>query len=295
MSVFDIDDVIIWHRCCVCLFVIFFLFCQSAAKNVRKCMHDAYVNFVVVVAEVVVKAYATEISSIDEAKLPRQRRISRIWLVYIRKSRRTALASRLLMQFCTIFSKTATWNFSRSDSFSWNLSTYVSPANSSEVLSCLDYSLVVLWRETGKVTLSALDVQRFEVLMMLKNCFPCTVYFPHLVRGYSQMRFRKMVLNEWNIENTWVVRRERRTLIGRRQFRRLVCSLQSQLELTSDNLAAPMNNSQVEFLWKRRHCVLLRLSPASVKTFTQAALCFFVCFLGKEVDFGTVAETHKKP
>ena len=96
MSVFDIVVAF------VCLI---FFFCQSAAKNVLKCMHDAYVNFVVVDAEIVIKAYATGISSIDEAKLPRQRRISRIWLVYMRKSRPTALAARLLMQFCTISAK----------------------------------------------------------------------------------------------------------------------------------------------------------------------------------------------
>lgn len=142
----------------VCLwFFVFFFFCFV---RVPQKMYLS-VSFVLVVDEVVVKAYAIEISSIVEAKLPRYRRVSRIWFMYMRKSRRAALAARLLMQFCTILCQTTTWDFSRSDSFSWNLSTDVSEANSSAVLSCLDYAMVVLWREIGKVTLRALDVQKF--------------------------------------------------------------------------------------------------------------------------------------
>ena len=138
-------------------FFVFFFFCFV---RVPQKMYLS-VSFVVVVAEVEVKAYAIEISSIVEAKLPRYWRVSRIWFMYMRKSRRAAPAARLLMQFCTFLCQTATWDFSRSDSFSWNLSRDVSAANSIAVLSCLAYAMVVLWREIGKVTLCALDVQKF--------------------------------------------------------------------------------------------------------------------------------------
>ena len=150
----------IWHRCCVCLFVVFCLLFFFCFVRVPQKMYLS-VSFVLVVDEVVVKAYAIEISSIVEAKLPRYWRVSRIWFMYMRKSRRAALAARLLMQFCTFLCQTATWDFSRSDSFSWNLSRDVSAANSIAVLSCLAYAMVVLWREIGKVTLCALDVQKF--------------------------------------------------------------------------------------------------------------------------------------